>query len=158
MDENPTLAAKRYALRCLTLRGHFSSELIEKMKEKKYPLDHIESVIEEMTALGYINDRQHLEAAVKSYLARRIGLRTIAYKLSQKGVPRDLIEEELAKYNDDAEKEAIESLITTRYKTRNLADKKDRDKVVASLARKGFPLGLILQVLRDQREQQREHE
>src|SRR5689334_15115753 len=99
MDETPFLAAKRYALRCLTLRGHFAAELAEKMRGKKFPEDHISAVIQEMSDLGYINDQELLESSVKGYMARKIGLRSIAYKLAKKGVCQDLIEEELQKYD-----------------------------------------------------------
>lgn len=148
MIDLPHLAAKRYALRCLTLRGHFADELIAKMKVKKFPPDHIAIVVQEMTELGYINDQELLESAVRGYMSKKIGLRSIAYKLAQKGVPQDLIEEELQKYNADDEIESIQSLLATRYRQRDLTNKKERDKVIASLSRKGFSLPTILQVIK----------
>ena len=102
-------------------------ELKAALQEKDASLNTTEKVITEFEQLGYLNDAEWLE----SFLRRM--------QREKKG----------SQYTDckDNEVQSIERLLATRYRQKNLAAAKERQKVIASLARKGFTLGNILKTL-----------
>ncbi len=49
---------------------------------------------------------------------------------------------------EDNSKSSIEKLLDSRYRSRDLSDRKERDKVIAGLMRKGHDLKDIFEVLK----------
>ena len=98
-------------------------------------------------SFGYIDDRRYVE----NYLMFQTGKRSkkeIYFKLQQKGVPQELIEEIVFEQGGIDEQEAIESLTLKRLKGREFSelDRKERDKIFAYLGRKGYEISQIKKV------------
>lgn len=131
--------ARQYAIRRLAAKSYSSGELAQLFKRRLIPEDIAQRVIEEFQRLGYINDTEWIASFVRSQWARNTGPKAIVMKLRAKGVSEDVAEDAVQKVsNGDAQQEKIRGLISTKYRTRDLSDFKDRQKVIASLLRKGF--------------------
>ncbi len=140
--------AKRYALKRLSERALYSGELSKCLKERLVASQTIEQVIQGCRELGLLNDDEWIEAFIRGHLRRRHSLRTIAWKLQAKGVPAATAKRVTQAHNDTSnDKESIQHLLTTRYRSRDLTNRRERDKVIASLMRKGFSFDAIRDVM-----------
>lgn len=141
-DQFPTLehrAALNYTMRKLTVKSLPSGELEKNLQERLVSDETIERIISECQRLGYLNDNDWVESFIKRQMARNLGPQAIAMKLRAKNVSQDLIQHAMSKLDNPAlQKQRIQHLLQTKYRTRDLTDYKSRSKVVASLARKGF--------------------
>lgn len=94
----------------------------------------------------YINDMDYAEQLASNEQRRGYGPQRIKQKLYRKGISSDLIQQNLS--DEEQERQAIQSLLNTRYARRDLSQQKERQKVIASLVRRGFTLSLILELIR----------
>lgn len=139
--------AKNYAIRRLSLQAMLSSALVRSLKERLVSDPVIEIVVNELIEIGFVNDTEWAASFVRSQSGRKMGPRAIAQKLAKKGVRGKILEEALEKSWDSGEQETlIQQLLKSRYAKKNLKDLKERQKVVASLVRRGFDLNVILAV------------
>lgn len=144
------LLAKRYALKRLSTQAMLSTRLSRSLKERLVSENAIEIVIYELRELGLLNDKEWVASFVRVQTSRRVGPRAIAQKLAGKGVRGGNVAEALDGMWDPAEqKKGIRHLLNTRYAKRNLKDPRERQKVIASLARRGFELSEILSLVKD---------
>lgn len=137
---------KRLAYKRLAMRAYYSRELADLLVEKGSTPEIALQVVDELTQLGYINDREWVQGTIRSLTARKYGPKTIAYKLASKGIPENEYEEFLEEVNQ-GQSEQIARLLATKYKNRNLSDFKERQKVIAAVMRKGFDLSEVIQAL-----------
>lgn len=137
--------AFQYALRRLSKYSECSTGLQKKLEMKSVCQETIEKVITECQRLGFLNDQAWIESFIRRQLNQNKGPQSILQKLYQKGIPQNIAKEALAQFdNEEEEQRRIKDLLTTRYKKRNLSDFKERQKVIASLIRKGFSLETII--------------
>lgn len=146
--------AKLFALRRLSLRNYHSSELSQALKKREVSPATIASLIGEFQKLGYIDDDLWLAAAIRALRAKKMGYKAIQWKLVQKGVPEEQIIQSIAQSKqaegeEQNERLSIQNLLSTRYRNRQLQDRKERQKVIAALVRKGFELEDIFAVLKE---------
>lgn len=127
-----------YAFDALSRRAHFSRELLEKMLKKGYARDESESAIKRCIELGYINDIEDGRRFIAARLRRGYGFRRVyqALKVKAKFTREEMDQFEPPKEIDPLER--IKELLTKKYVSRDLSDYKERQKVSASLARRGF--------------------
>ncbi len=140
---------KNYTLRRLSAQHYHSGQLIKLLKERLVTGSVIEKIISECRAKGYLNDRDWINSFIRSQ-RKRFGLAAIWRKLQSKGVSREeihLIQEEHA--SPEEELINIKHLLKTRYRSKNLNLLKDRQKIIASLMRKGFALELIIKSIEE---------
>lgn len=131
--------AKQYALRRLAAKSYLEAELIKKLQERLVSDNTIKQVIEECRHLGYLNDTSWLESFIRRSLTKNMGPQAILMKLRTKGISENVAREFLDKFdNAESEQERVRKLLETRYRTRDLSDFNVKQKVVASLMRKGF--------------------
>lgn len=139
---------KNYALRRLSMQAMLSSALSRSLKERLIPEKVIQKVILELIALGFLNDEEWTASFVRSQSNRKVGPRAIAQKLASKGVRGEKLEQALeGSWDVNEQKKLITGLLKSRYAKRNLSDYKEKQKVVASLIRKGFDLSAIMNCL-----------
>jgi regulatory protein len=132
--------AKQYAARRLAAQSLPSATLRRSLQKCLVSEATIERVIQELTLLGYLNDQEWAANFARVQAARRVGPRVIARKLASKGIRGSFASEE-------GQKEAIQHLLQTRYRRRDLSDFREKQKVIASLMRRGFDLDAILSIL-----------
>ena len=137
-------AAKKYVLAALCKQSLCSSQIRQRLKRREVPPEMIEDLIEEVTRLGFVDDKLWVESFVRRQQARHDGPMTIKYKLRSKGVENVLIDD-LVPQDESLQLEQIQGLLKGRYRKFDLNDYKQRQKAVAALARKGFSLDIILQ-------------
>ncbi|MBA3957945.1 MAG: regulatory protein RecX [Parachlamydiaceae bacterium] len=142
-------AALNYALRRLSVRSLSSNEMRKSLVERLVSPDTISKVIQECMQNGYLNDEVWLDAFVRGLLSKKLGPRAMMYKLRLKGVSQSDAERILeSSDNPEACQERIAKLVATRYRTRDLTDYHEREKVIAALMRKGFNLDDVQAVLK----------
>lgn len=138
--------AKNYALRRLSAQSLPSPTLFKALKERCVSEATIERLLHDLQGWGYLKDEEWAASFVRVQLSKKVGLRTIAQKLAMKGLSQHQIEEALQHQSSDTQqKEAIVQLMTTRYRKYDPQDFKQKQKLIAALARRGFDFSLILE-------------
>ena len=140
--------AKNYAIRRLSLQGMLSTALVRALKDRLVSEKAIREAVGELTDLGFVNDEEWAASYVRSQNNKKVGPRAIAQKLAHKGVRGERLEQALEKSRDPEEQKIlIQSLLKSKYAKRNLSDFKEKQKVIASLVRRGFDMNIIFTCL-----------
>lgn len=126
--------AKQYLLWRLSRQSLHSQQIKKILKEKLVTPSVIETVIEEFIQKGYLDDDHWIKSYINAQ-RKRFGLPIIASKLKAKGITIEDIE---GIQDTEKEKEVIQHLLHTKYRLKDLSDRTQRQKVIASLLRKGF--------------------
>lgn len=129
--------AKARALYLLGERDMCLAELTKKLT-KTYGEEIASEAASYVLGLGYINDERYA-AKLAEYLTKRkqYGKRRAKQEMLHKGLERELVEEALAQIPDEAVSRELVELIERRYANK-LGEYKERQKVIAALARRGF--------------------
>ena len=113
----------------------------------------IDDVVTKLQNAGYLDDRQYAETRIHSLYARGLSLRAIRMKLSEKGVPADIVTEALRVLSEESENPELKAAITTARRRklgpyRIRGDRQEnRDRDLASLARGGFGFDIAVKVV-----------
>jgi len=143
-QNNEYKSALNSAYRYLARRDHSIYELKQKLQKKKYDNGVIDSVIERLVELDYLNDLEFARSYIRHcQKIKHIGLFRISYELRKKGISRDLIDIAADEYSGDLEKDIIKKLIQS-----SLESGKSKEKVVRYLQRKGFHPERIMKYIR----------
>ncbi len=131
-------AAKEIAIKSLSLKSLFSSELEDKLLKKGFSLEAVEKALDFCRKMGALDDKTLAERKVLGDLSKGRGVSLAFYKL-KKLVNRDVILLELEN-TDRLEKESI-----VRYLKKKKIDQYSESftrevqaKVFSSLLRRGF--------------------
>lgn len=134
---------KNYALRRLSVQGYHSFLLKKLLLERLVQPILAQKIIEELSALGYLDDQAWLESFMRSQL-KRYGVRAIMAKLQAKGFSSEYVQKIAQQWrNPIDEQQTIERLLQTRYRSKDIKQFKDKQKIIASLLRKGYPFDSI---------------
>jgi regulatory protein len=139
-------SAKRYVIWRLSKQSYHSENLSKMLRERLVQGQTIKAIIDELISQGFIDDEAWVASFVRSQ-SKRCGLRVIQQKLRAKGISTDT-----SSFVDDsaaAENDAILHLLNTRYRKKDLSQPKEKQKVIASLMRKGFQYQQIVAALQD---------
>lgn len=148
-DDEEFRKAKIYALKRLSSKAYLTKELRDSMLRKEFLPEHIERILDECRQLGYLNDNEWLDGFVRGQLSKKRGPQAIASKLYQKGFSREKIQAVVAALKDGhSQIDHIRDLLKSKYKKKDLSDYKEKQKVIASLARRGFSFDDILAALK----------
>jgi regulatory protein len=135
--------SKSYFL--LSRRDYGVRELLEKLQQKykrsSIVKEILESVVERLKNIGYLDDLSYVKSFIKG--KENLGKRRIEYQLHLKGIDQDIINAAYESLKDEInEKDEIKKLF---YKVK----KKDKDKQIAYFIRRGFNYSDILEVLKE---------
>lgn len=144
---------KSFILRRLSQKNYHSQELMAALSKRNVSKEVSERIVQEFVAQGYLNDATWLASFVRVLRCQRFGFKAILLKLMHKGIPKEEALEAISLFQEnegevDSTKASIEQLLQTRYRNRQLTDRKERDKVIAALMRKGYELNEIFEVLK----------
>ena len=113
----------------------------------------VDDVILKLQNSGYLDDQQYAETRIQSLYSRGVSLRAIRMKLSEKGVPVNIVSDALRVLSEETENPELQAAITTArrrklgpYRTRG-DRQENRERDLASLARGGFSFDLSKRVL-----------
>lgn len=155
MDEDPLYERARHnALRHLSYRGRSVQEVQTKLAKQGFDNTVIKKVVDRFTDLGYLNDRNFARQWARNLAVNRLwGDRKIEISLIERGISRDLIKEAIAGAREEKdERRAIEELVEKRLRREpecEVFSYAGKVKFARSLAGRGFPLELIMDVLRE---------
>lgn len=132
------LASLAKSLFLLSRRDYSKKELLTKLKMKFREYQILEEVVEKIEARGFINDLDYATSLIER---SRESKRKLEYQLSMKGISRETIQKAFGESEHD-EKEEIRKQIKK-------VDKREKDKQIAYLMRKGFKYEDIRDVMNE---------
>jgi regulatory protein len=118
----------------------------------RVPADDVaEEVLARFEEVGLIDDGAFAEAWVESrHHGRGLARRALARELRNKGVESSLIDEAVSQLDSDQEEATARDLVERKLRsTRGLDRDKRIRRLAGMLARKGYPEGLALRVVRE---------
>ena len=133
---------KRAKLRCMHLlekRDYTEKELRQKLENGKteYTEEQIDGAIAYVKSFHYVDDGRYACKYIEAMLSRK-SRRQIEQELYQKGVDRELIQEAFEETGEVPEEEQIARWMEKRNIHPEEADLKEKQRMYAFLARKGF--------------------
>ena len=152
-SEKLLTSAKEFSLFLLQIRSRTESQLRSKLEGKKfYTSEIIDECIKDLKKYGYIDDDSYCERYIelnknsKSYRVMRL-------KLYQKGIPNDILDKYFSSKDDGDikkkekdEKETAKKLLEKKVGDLSIIkdmEFKEKSKLFAYLARKGFSYDII---------------
>ena len=143
--------AKQKAFRLLSVRGRSIKELRTKLKEKGFEEPVVEEVIARLIELKYLDDKSFARQWARNLAVNRLyGNRKIEMSLSEKGIDRTVIQQSITQVREEiSEQNAIIGLIKKKGKGKKVIElsEKEKRRLVQNLMGRGFPAGLIFEVL-----------
>lgn len=145
MKENK-LKAREYVFLLLKYRSRSEKELYGRLKRKKFEEGVIREVIQELKGKGFINDEDFARAWVESRIKKPLGLRRLAQELKQKGVNRQIIDNQIQKAAQGyPEREIVSRIARQRLeRLKGIDQQKARTRIYSYLSRRGFSPEVII--------------
>lgn len=133
---------KRAKLRCMHLlekRDYTEKELRQKLITGKteYTQEEMDIAIDYVKSFHYVDDGRYACKYIEAMNSRK-SRRQIEQELYQKGVDRDLVQAAFEEVGEIPEEEQIARWMEKRHFDPTQADLKEKQKMYAFLARKGF--------------------
>jgi regulatory protein len=154
-EASPQEKAKQRAFRLLAMRARSEKELRAKLKEKGFDESTVEEVAARLRELNYLDDESFARQWARNLAVNKLfGNRRIEASLEEKGISRPLIREVLTEAREElTERKAVILLIRKKLdgSDRKIDDKEKR-RLAQSLMGKGFPPGLIFEMLNRSKE------
>ena len=151
---NPTdtsrTGAMNTAVRILTYRDHFKFELKQKLLQRGFANEIIDTAITECERLNYINDERTAHVYIEQLKRKCFGIRYIRLSLKKKRLSGNTIEKILFEnYTQAEEHENARKLLEKKIKSfsREADLKKRRDKIYRFLYSRGFDKDVIADLL-----------
>lgn len=142
--------AKLRAMNLLKLKSYTEKGLRDKLNEGGYPPQIIDAAIEYVASFHYIDDRQYAQDYISTYQDRR-SRKQLRQALLNKGVAKDIIDEAIADFFDEADVNPEEAQIRAILKKKGYFDRdfdyNERNKLMASIYRKGYSTELIYKIM-----------
>ena len=133
--------ALNHAVAMLARRPCSREEIRSRLVSRRYMEDVADLVVYKLEKEKLLDDREFCEQWIRFRTASHYGPAVIRRELRMKGIPPDMIEETLASADSsDPEKHAL--ILARKAWSRAKAGediRKTRQRVIASLVRKGFP-------------------
>lgn len=102
-------------------------------------------IIEYVKEAGYLNEKDYVKRAVNEFMAlKTLSIREMQYKLYQKGVPKDLIEDYFYEYTNEMEeyeKASAQKIVGKKQATL------ENEEIRNYLMKKGYKERIIKEVL-----------
>lgn len=126
------------------------AQLREKLQLAKFDEEIVEQTIAYVKGYGYLDDERYARNYIsyrQSYKSRRQLIKELQFK---KGVSSEIIEMVCEELEEHDEKELIRKQLQKKQYSPLSCDEKERQKLIASLMRKGFGIRDILSVMKEQ--------
>ncbi|MFD5743925.1 recombination regulator RecX, partial [Streptomyces massasporeus] len=155
---DPVELARAICLRLLTGTPRTRKQLADALRKRQIPDDAAEEVLSRFEEVGLINDSAFADAWVESrHHGRGLARRALARELRTKGVDSTLIDEAVSQLDSEQEEETARELVARKLRsTRGLDRDKRLRRLAGMLARKGYPEGMALRVVRQALEEEGE--
>ncbi|MFE7898753.1 recombination regulator RecX [Streptomyces sp. NPDC057424] len=156
---DPVEQARAICLRLLTGTPRTRKQLADALRKRQIPDDAAEEVLSRFEEVGLINDGAFADAWVESrHHGRGLARRALARELRTKGVDSTLIDEAVSQLDSEQEEATARELVDRKLRsTRGLDRDKRLRRLAGMLARKGYPEGMALRVVRQALEEEGEN-
>ncbi|MFE3637608.1 recombination regulator RecX [Streptomyces cellostaticus] len=157
-SRDPVERARAICLRLLTGTPRTRKQLADALRKRDIPEEAAEAVLARFEEVGLIDDGAFAEAWVESrHHGRGLARRALARELRTKGVDSTLIDEAVAQLDSEQEEDTARDLVARKLRaTRGLERDKRLRRLAGMLARKGYPEGMALRVVRQALEEEGE--
>ena len=145
------IRCKDSALRIIERSYKTEKEVRDKLSTKGYEDNAINKSIEFLKEYDFINDIKYTKAYIKDKL-NSTGSNKIKYTLIQKGISKELIEEELSNLNEENEKQVAIDLAKKKFliiKKRETDNYKISGKLYRYLISKGYGYDVTSEVVKE---------
>ncbi|MFB8175764.1 recombination regulator RecX [Streptomyces sp. NPDC055966] len=155
---DPAERARAICLRLLTGTPRTRKQLADALRKREIPEDVAEEVLSRFEEVGLIDDGAFADAWVESrHHGRGLARRALARELRTKGVDSALIDEAVGQLDTEQEEATARELVDRKLRaTRGLDRDKRLRRLAGMLARKGYPEGMALRVVRQALEEEGE--
>nr|WP_079054223.1 recombination regulator RecX [Streptomyces graminilatus] len=155
---DPAERARAICLRLLTGTPRTRKQLADALSKREIPDEVAEQVLSRFEEVGLINDSAFADAWVESrHHGRGLARRALVQELRTKGVDSTLIDEAVGQLDSEQEETTARELVARRLRaTRGLDRDKRLRRLAGMLARKGYPQGMALRVVRQALEEEGE--
>lgn len=133
------------ALKYLSFAARTEQDIARFLKNKQLSGAVIQNTIEKLRSYGYIDDAAYARQLAQSLLqGKKLGRQAAEYRLKQKGIPRETVEEILEEYPEETEAQNARQIYETLLiKYQNDDIHKRRMKIMRNMAAKGYDYELI---------------
>lgn len=145
--------AMEKAIALLAMRPRTQQEIADALRKNAYPERTIARVMARLDEAGYINDADFAEQWAASRTHKGMGVRRIRMELRRKGVDGDAIDDALSAIDEDDLFSGALKAARKAASGKDVADPKDRQKILAALARRGYGYSEARQALDALREE-----
>ncbi|MCL7429895.1 recombination regulator RecX [Streptomyces sp. YS415] len=147
---DPVERARAICLRLLTGTPRTRKQLADALRKREIPDEAAEEVLSRFEEVGLINDSAFADAWVESrHHGRGLARRALAQELRTKGVDSTLIDAAVGQLDSEQEEATARELVDRKLRsTRGLDRDKRLRRLAGMLARKGYPEGMALRVVR----------
>ena len=150
MDDDKLRTAKFYVLRLINIRPRSNKELQDRLVEKGYPADVIETLVAEFAAKGILDDAKFSKLWIDSRASfKPKGRSVLKRELQAKGVSGQVIEQALKEADKDYnEYDVVKKLAEGRMKRlQGLDNTTTKRRLFGFLKRRGFGFDIIMKVI-----------
>ena len=144
MSEVEYRAALDAAAKQLSYRAQSTKLLRDKLLDKGHSADAVAYAVAWLTERRLLDDAAYAESVVRSYTRRGYGAARIRQELTRRGVDRETAEAAMQSFSPD--RAQLCALLDKRLHG-DVSDRKEIDKAVAALQRRGFSWGDIRDAL-----------
>lgn len=154
----PEEQARAICLRLLTGSPRTRKQLGDALHQRGIPEEAAEEVLSRFEDVGLIDDAAFADAWVESrHHGRGLARRALARELRTKGVDSAVIDVAVGRLDSEQEESTARELVDRKLRsTRGLDREKRLRRLAGMLARKGYPEGLALRVVRQALEEEGE--
>ncbi len=139
---------KDKALELVGRRPHFRQELRQKLLDRGFSDQEVESALADLGRLGLLDDLRNARDMAAGSLSRKgFGPRRMRYELQRRGVEEGVAHTVVSEIFEepDAELQRAREIVARG----GSGPRSDRDRMARQLDRKGFSKSVILRVLED---------
>lgn len=139
-------------LRRLAVSARTRADLRSHLLGKGIPEDVADSVLDKFAAAGLVDDLDYAQEFARMQATHHGQSRVaIAYKLRQRGVDQEHIDAALEPMDTEAQSQTARDLLRRRAgRWAGLDERSRREKQLALLGRRGFPMSVALAALDEQ--------
>lgn len=135
------------AVSLLSLRSRTEKEIAESLRKNAYPEKTIARVMARLLEVGYLNDAAFAENWAASRSNKGMGSRRIRMELRQKGVSQSEIDSALSSIDEEDMLSSAIKMAEKAARGKDLSSPADRQKILSSLARRGYDYATARQAL-----------
>ncbi|WP_237706810.1 regulatory protein RecX [Kribbella flavida] len=151
-EADPHQVARTILLDKLSGQPRTRAELTDVLAEREIPDEVADEVLDRFTEVGLINDAAFATAWVESrHRGRGLGKRALAQELRRRGVDDELARDALEELDPSQEEATARALVQKKLRSlRSLDRQVAMRRLLGMLARKGYPGGLAMTVVKQE--------